>query len=164
MTPAHRVIESPLGPILLSADASDRLTGVTLGPAQDRPSRAHARHTPGRVLDDVAVQLGEYFEGRRTRFDVPLAMAGSPFQRQVWAQLQQIPFGSTVNYGRLAAALGRPGAARAVGRANATNPIAIIVPCHRVIGASGQLTGYGGGLEAKRRLLELEAGRPGSAS
>jgi methylated-DNA-[protein]-cysteine S-methyltransferase len=91
-------------------------------------------------------------------------MAGSTFQRQVWAQLQQVPFGSTVTYGQLAAALGRPGAARAVGRANATNPIAIIVPCHRVIGSSGQLTGYGGGLDAKRRLLDLEAGWTSGAS
>jgi methylated-DNA-[protein]-cysteine S-methyltransferase len=110
------------------------------------------------VLDDIAAQLGEYFEGRRRSFDVALVMEGSSFQRLVWSQLRQIPFATTVSYGQLAAQLGRPGSARAVGHANARNPIAIIVPCHRVIGSSGDLTGYGGGLEAKRHLLDLEVG------
>jgi methylated-DNA-[protein]-cysteine S-methyltransferase len=166
VTPSQRVIDSPLGPILLSVDTSCRLTGVRLGP-RDVPGRGPtrpARRFPGeRLLDAVADQLGEYFDGRRTRFEVPVAMEGSPFQRLVWARLQQIPFGYTLSYGQLAAALGRPGAARAVGGANATNPIAIIVPCHRVIGSSGQLTGYGGGLDVKRHLLDLEVGRRGGA-
>jgi methylated-DNA-[protein]-cysteine S-methyltransferase len=109
------------------------------------------------TLDHAVTQLGEYFAGRRMAFDLPLATEGTEFQRHVWAQLQQIPFGTTITYGQLATALGRPGAARAVGHANARNPIAVIVPCHRVIGSSGLLTGYGGGLAAKRHLLDLEA-------
>jgi methylated-DNA-[protein]-cysteine S-methyltransferase len=109
------------------------------------------------VLDDAAAQLDEYFEGVRRSFDLPLALEGSSFQRQVWAQLRKIPFGTTVSYGHVATTLGRSGAARAVGHANARNPIPVIVPCHRVIGSSGQLTGYGGGLRAKRHLLDLEA-------
>lgn len=101
-------------------------------------------------------QLGEYLEGRRRAFDLELAPEGSPFQHEVWRALGEIPFGETRTYGELADALGRPGAARAVGRANATNPIAVVVPCHRVIGTDRTLTGYAGGLPRKRALLELE--------
>ena len=99
------------------------------------------------VLDDAAAQLDQYFDGARQSFDLPMATTGSPFQRQVWAQLLDVPFGTTVSYGQLAERLGRSGAARAVGHANARNPIPIVVPCHRVIGSTGRLTGYGGGLE-----------------
>lgn len=109
------------------------------------------------VLRETAHQLAEYFGGRRTRFDLPLALAGTAFQRRVWEQLQRIPYGETVSYGHVAAELGLPpGASRAVGLANGANPIPIVVPCHRVVGASGTLTGYGGGLPRKQHLLSLE--------
>jgi methylated-DNA-[protein]-cysteine S-methyltransferase len=103
-------------------------------------------------------QLDEYFAGRRTTFDVPLTMSGSPFQRRVWRALQEIPYGETISYGELAHRVGEPATPRNVGAANGRNPISVIVPCHRVIGADGSLVGYGGGLERKRILLDLEAG------
>jgi methylated-DNA-[protein]-cysteine S-methyltransferase len=167
----RRVVDTPLGPILLGADTSGRLTELRIGgvggggiggvPGDLEPVGAdeHAAPAASHVLDVAATQLDEYFEGRRTSFAVALAMQGSPFQLRVWDQLQTIPYGTTVSYGHLAAQLGRPGAARAVGHANGRNPIPIIVPCHRVIGSTGQLTGYGGGLDAKRMLLGLEAGQ-----
>jgi methylated-DNA-[protein]-cysteine S-methyltransferase len=155
-------VDSPLGPILLIADDTGRLTGLRVGPAaasgppDGNDGHVRADGAAALVLAAAAEQLEEYFAGRRTRFSVPLAPAGTPFQRRVWDELMQIGFGTTVSYGELAARAGRPGAARAVGHANAHNPIAVIVPCHRVIGASGALTGYGGGIEAKRFLLDLE--------
>jgi len=154
MTGAHRALETPLGPLVLSADASGRLTGVSFGPTSNAPGSSGA----GGVLDDAAAQLGEYFDGRRRAFTLPLAIGGTSFQRQVWEQLRRVRYGTTVSYAELARRVGRAGAARAVGHANARNPLAIIVPCHRVVGASGGLTGYGGGLEAKRFLLGIEAG------
>jgi methylated-DNA-[protein]-cysteine S-methyltransferase len=108
------------------------------------------------VLDLAAAQLVEYFECGRTHFDVPLAPRGTPFQLAVWQALRSIPYGETRTYGRLAAEIGRPDAARAVGAANGRNPISVIIPCHRVVGSTGALTGYAGGLSAKRRLLDLE--------
>jgi methylated-DNA-[protein]-cysteine S-methyltransferase len=107
---------------------------------------------------DVARQLEQYFDGERTTFDIPLRMQGGPFEREVWAELLRIPYGETASYGEIARRVGKPHASRAVGAANGRNPIAIIVPCHRVIGSDGALTGYGGGLERKRALLDLEAG------
>jgi methylated-DNA-[protein]-cysteine S-methyltransferase len=101
-------------------------------------------------------QLAEYFAGQRTAFELPLAPAGTPFQRGVWDALVAIPYGETRSYGELAALVGKPGAARAVGSANHDNPIAVVIPCHRVIGAGGSLTGYAGGIDRKRYLLELE--------
>ncbi len=162
MTSLHRAVDSPLGVLHLGADSSGRLTELRIGavpaePETRRRSDTDASPVARRTLDDAAAQLDEYFAGARKSFDVELAMEGSAFQRQVWAHLLLIPFGTTVSYGQLAARLGRTGAARAVGHANARNPIAVIVPCHRVIGASGALTGYGGGLRAKRHLLDLEA-------
>ena len=103
--------------------------------------------------------MREFFAGKRQSFDLPLSPLGTAFQKRVWAELQRIPFGQTRSYAQLAEAVGSPGAARAVGRANATNPICLLVPCHRVIGANGSLTGYAGGLDCKRALLDLEAGR-----
>ncbi len=105
----------------------------------------------------VAEQLREYFAGERERFDVPLAARGTEFQRRVWEALRAIPYGETASYGQIARAVGRPAASRAVGAANGRNPISIVVPCHRVVGAGGALTGYGGGLDRKARLLDLEA-------
>jgi methylated-DNA-[protein]-cysteine S-methyltransferase len=165
VTDLCRVIDSPLGPILLGADPGGRLTQLHLGAGADQGEAHHARDAghggdaadgAGRILDDATAQLGAYFEGRLQSFDLPLAMKGSPFQHQVWSALREIPFGTTVSYGQLADMLGRPGSARAVGHANGRNPIPVIVPCHRVIGSTGRLTGYGGGLEAKRMLLDLE--------
>jgi methylated-DNA-[protein]-cysteine S-methyltransferase len=105
-------------------------------------------------------QLKEYFDGSRTRFRIKLDLHGTPFQRQIWHALQRIPYGRTVSYGEIAKQAGRPKAFRAVGAANGQNPVSIIVPCHRVIGANGQLVGYGGGLPIKTALLELEQSRP----
>ena len=116
---------------------------------------------PPRSLD--AVQLGAYFAGGLTEFDLPLRLAGTPFRRSVWAELQRIPYGETRTYGELAERLGKPGASRAVGLANGKNPVSIIVPCHRVIGASGSLTGCGG-LDRKRRLLAFEKGTGGDVA
>jgi methylated-DNA-[protein]-cysteine S-methyltransferase len=107
---------------------------------------------------DARRQLAEYFDGRRRHFDLRLAPEGTPFQTRVWAELCRIPFGTTISYRELAARIGQPAAVRAVGLANGRNPIAIVVPCHRVIGADGSLTGYGGGLDRKRYLLGLEQG------
>ena len=143
---------SPLGLLRLYAHA-DELVGVHL-PDQEAPP---ASQSPSPILTATAAQLAEYFVGRRRVFDIPLAPRGTGFQALVWRALTAIPFGETRSYGALARAIGRPAASRAVGAANGRNPIAIIVPCHRVIGSSGQLTGYAGGLAAKKWLLEHEA-------
>lgn len=161
------MVETPLGPML--AGATD--AGLCLLEFTDRPmlptelaalERLRGPITAGRHphLDQLRPQLAEYFSGERATFDVPLDTPGSAFQRTVWSGLQQIPFGSTVTYAELARTTGRPGAARAVGRANGSNRVAIVVPCHRVIAAGGALGGYGGGLDRKRELLALEAPSP----
>ncbi len=147
-------IDTPIGPLTALVDGDGALTHLLF---------AHQPTPAGALCDEkrcapVRAQLEEYFRGERDAFDLPLAPAGTEFQRRVWDELARIPFGETVDYGSLAVRVGRPGAARAVGRANATNPIPIIVPCHRVIGANGSLTGYAGGMEAKRTLLDLERG------
>ena len=146
-----KTIDSPLGALRLFA-RGDALTGVYL-PVQAAPAA-----TPGTlpVLERAAAQLAAYFLGERTAFDLPLAPEGSAFQRKVWEELQKIPFGVTRSYGELAHALEMPTGARAVGSANSRNPISIIVPCHRVIAGSGALTGYAGGMAAKRWLLDHE--------
>lgn len=150
-------ISSPLGPLRLFA-RGEELTGVYLPDHEPAPpvqlADAPERTTP--VLARAAAQLRAYFAGERTVFDLPLAPDGSGFQRLVWQALERIPYGVTRSYGELAAAIGRPAASRAVGSANSRNPISIIVPCHRVIGANGALTGYAGGMRAKRWLLEHE--------
>jgi methylated-DNA-[protein]-cysteine S-methyltransferase len=119
--------------------------------------QAHWRHDEASVAA-VKAQLAEYFDGKRRDFDLPLAPAGTDFQKEVWSALCTIRYGETRSYGEIAASIGRPQASRAVGAANGANPIPIVVPCHRVIGASGDLTGFGGGLEVKRFLLALERG------
>jgi methylated-DNA-[protein]-cysteine S-methyltransferase len=144
---------SPLGELLLIAE-DGCLTGLHM-PAEKHPPPAAA------VRDDSAFatvrhQLDEYFAGRRSTFDVPLAPAGTPFQQRVWEELQRVAFGETITYAELAGRIGRPTAIRAAGAANGANPVSILIPCHRVIGSDGTLTGYGGGLEAKRFLLDLE--------
>ena len=159
MAPAltHTFVDSPVGPLLLVARGSQltRLHFVT--------GRKPAEVPAGSREDDVMLrgvrdQLAEYFAGRRQSFDVQLALEGTAFQRRVWTALCDIPYGETISYGALARRIGQPTAVRAVGLANGSNPIAIIVPCHRVIGSNGTLTGYGGGLPTKARLLDLERG------
>jgi methylated-DNA-[protein]-cysteine S-methyltransferase len=151
MTVLMMSLDSPLGVLRLHA-RGDALTGLYL-PAQVAPL---ARPGRARVLELAAAQLAEYFAGERTTFAVPLAAIGTPFQHDVWDALVAIPYGATRSYGELATALGRPTGGRAVGAANGKNPISIIVPCHRVIAASGELTGYAGGLPAKQWLLAHE--------
>jgi methylated-DNA-[protein]-cysteine S-methyltransferase len=144
--------DTPVGPLHLTA-TGDALTGLRFGPGPEDGER-DGDHP---VLAKVAAELAEYFAGRLRVFTVPLAPAGTAFQRSVWEQLTLIPYGTTVSYGELARRLGSPAASRAVGLANGRNPIAIVVPCHRVIGADGSLTGFGGGMVAKRTLLDLES-------
>ncbi|MGK3201995.1 methylated-DNA--[protein]-cysteine S-methyltransferase [Amycolatopsis sp. MEPSY49] len=153
---SHTVVESPCGPLTLVAEG-DALCGLYMHEQRHRPAQA-TFGSPGAVetFALAEIQLKEYFAGRRREFDLPLAFHGTPFQRSVWAALLDIPYGETASYGELAQLLGKPAAARAVGLANGKNPISIIVPCHRVIGSTGSLTGYGGGLERKRYLLDFE--------
>jgi methylated-DNA-[protein]-cysteine S-methyltransferase len=153
---SHTVVESPVGEITLVA-AGGALAALHLSEQRHLPPAASFGERRGSILPDVREQLTAYFEGELTDFDVELALLGTPFQVEVWSQLRRIPYASTASYGEIAGRVGRPGASRAVGLANGRNPIAIIVPCHRVIGADGSLTGYGGGLERKRWLLDHEA-------
>ncbi|MGZ4168143.1 MAG: methylated-DNA--[protein]-cysteine S-methyltransferase [Solirubrobacteraceae bacterium] len=157
--PAWTVYESPLGPLTLIGDHHG-LRGLQF-PGRGGPLDESARSRA--PFADALAQLEEYFAGERRRFALALALAGTPFQQRVWAALQAIPFGSTRSYGELAAAIGRPDRVRAVGAAVGRTPVPIIVPCHRVIGADGSLTGYGGGLQRKQTLLDLEAAVSGGA-
>ena len=181
---SHTVVDSPVGPITLLA-TDGKLTGLymserryppaaeQLGTEESGAERSGAERfgaersgaersgaeqfgAPAGSPFAAAAQLSDYFAGRLTSFDLPVTMTGTAFQRLVWSALREIPYGTTVSYGELAARIGRPSAARAVGLANGRNPISIIVPCHRVVGSDGSLTGYGGGLERKRYLLALE--------
>jgi len=150
-------VESPIGDLLLLGDGR-ALRGLYMTGGR-RPVRIDsAWERCDEAFAAVRVQLGEYFAGERTRFDVPIEMEGTRFQRRVWRELEEIPCGETISYGELARRVEQPSAARAVGLANGRNPISVIVPCHRVIGANGNLTGYGGGMERKRILLGLESG------
>jgi methylated-DNA-[protein]-cysteine S-methyltransferase len=154
----YRVTGSPIGPLLLARDVE--------GLKEIRFGKGSAFEVPSgwtrndAALDDVKTQLDEYFAGERTTFDLPLAPDGTAFQKRVWALLVSIPFGRTVSYMDVANMLGSPASVRAVGTANGANPIPIVIPCHRVIGSDGSLTGYGGGLDVKRRLLEHEGALP----
>jgi methylated-DNA-[protein]-cysteine S-methyltransferase len=162
---ARTVTDSPLGPLTLIASGG-ALTGVYMNgrtPASADAAGA-AEDADAAVLDEAVRQLSEYFGGQRQSFDLPLALEGTAFQRRVWDALLGIGYGQTVSYGELADEIGQPTAARAVGLANGRNPVSIIVPCHRVVGADGSLTGYGGGLDNKQRLLELERRVGGGAA
>jgi methylated-DNA-[protein]-cysteine S-methyltransferase len=149
--PGVHSVETPIGPLLLTAE-DGRLSGVEFahssGPRSTNP-----------LLLEAETQLHAYFRGELERFELPLAPRGTAFQHTVWDALRELPYGSTTTYSQLAAGLGRPSACRAVGAANGRNPLPVIVPCHRVLGAAGALTGYGGGLERKRQLLALEAAK-----
>jgi len=143
-------VETPIGTLWLTRDEHG-LSGV----AFDGPSGAGSGDG---LLLDAADQLSAYFGGERDRFELPLSPRGTDFQQRVWSAVDAVPYGTTTTYSALAAAVGMPTARRAVGAANGRNPLPIVIPCHRVVGAHGALSGYGGGLERKRALLELEAG------
>jgi methylated-DNA-[protein]-cysteine S-methyltransferase len=162
MAYAYKIVPSPVGALTLIA--SDKGLAAILW-ENDDPNRVRLspriedRDHP--VLLEAERQLGEYFAGTRQAFDLPLDFTGTDFQKQVWAQLLAIPFGETRSYADIARAIDRPTAFRAVGAANCKNPISIVAPCHRVIGTNGSLTGFAGGIEAKKLLLETEASRAG---
>ena len=151
-------LETPIGTMRIvgSARGIERVDLPRSAANEPDPSWRPAETSPPAALRDAELQLAEYFEGTRRDFDLPLSAEGTPFQRQVWDELRRIPYGETISYGELARRIGRPAASRAVGAANGRNPIAIVVPCHRVIGADGTLIGYGGGLPVKEALLALE--------
>jgi methylated-DNA-[protein]-cysteine S-methyltransferase len=155
----HTVMDTPVGPLTLVA-TDGVLSGLYMNEQRHRPLEETFGLRDDTRSAEVIEQLKAYFTGELREFDVPLAMAGTEFQRRVWTELQRIPYGETTTYGELAERLGQPTASRAVGLANGKNPISIIVPCHRVVGASGSLTGYGGGLPRKRYLLSFEKGEP----
>lgn len=160
MADAQRSIRSPVGHLVLTASETG-LTGVYFPTSKHSssppdPLSAMRRGGTNDVLDRTEAQLDEYFAGTRTTFDLPLEPSGTEFQLSVWELLRKIPYGVTTSYGELARRLGDPQKSRAVGAANGANPIPIIVPCHRVVGSKGELTGFGGGLDRKRWLLEHE--------
>ena len=148
-------VDSPIGELTVVA-ADGALVGLYMTGHRPTPDPESFGERVDDALPAATAQLAEYFAGERTAFDLPLAPRGTAFQQAVWAALRDIPYGETRSYGELAAALGRPGASRAVGLANGRNPISIVVPCHRVVGAGGKLTGYAGGMERKSWLLALE--------
>ncbi|MER7108304.1 methylated-DNA--[protein]-cysteine S-methyltransferase [Streptomyces sp. NPDC000229] len=155
MNRRHTVIDSPYGPLTLVA-TDGVLSGLYMTDQRHRPPEETFGDPDPRPFTEAIRRLDAYYARELTAFDLPLNLAGTPFQRSVWEQLRRIPYGETRTYGELAEVLGKPGASRAVGLANGRNPVGIIVPCHRVIGASGGLTGYGGGLHRKQRLLTFE--------
>lgn len=153
----HTVIDSPYGPLTLVAD-DGVLCGLYQTGQRHRPPQENFGPRDDSLFGETTEQLEAYFAGELKEFTMRLRLHGTPFQRAVWDQLRRIPYGETRGYGELAETLGNPGASRAVGLANGKNPIGIIVPCHRVVGANGSLTGYGGGLDRKQRLLDFESG------
>jgi methylated-DNA-[protein]-cysteine S-methyltransferase len=153
----YTTAESPIGQLLLIGDG-ETLRGVHIQEGRKPARIGDSWKRAEEPFVEVRKQLDEYFGGERVGFELALAATGSDFERRVWRELEAIPYGETTSYGELAGRIGHPGSARAVGMANGRNPISIIVPCHRVIGADGTLTGYGGGVERKRFLLELEQG------
>jgi len=154
----HTMIDSPYGPLTLVADDDGALCGLYMVDQRHRPPEENFGTPDDTPFTEATAQLQAYFAGELKEFTLQLRLHGTPFQRTVWDQLRRIPYGETRSYGDLADALGNPGASRAVGLANGKNPIGIIVPCHRVVGANGSLTGYGGGLDRKQRLLDFESG------
>lgn len=142
--------DTPIGPLLLAADGGS-LTRILFSPKEQAPTT-----TGSTILARARDQLEEYFAGTRLEFNLPLGPHGTPFQQEVWSALTTIPYGRTRTYGELARQLGTPTGPRAVGAANGQNPLPVVIPCHRVIGADGSLVGYGGGLDRKRALLDLE--------
>ena len=151
----HAVLDGPLGPMTVVGE-DGALAGLYLDEQRHLPPTARLGERDDTTLPGLQEQLAAYLAGELRAFDVALAPLGTPFQLEVWAALRRVPYGTTTTYGALAAAIGRPSAVRAVGAANGRNPVGIVVPCHRVVGADGSLTGYAGGLDRKRFLLDLE--------
>lgn len=160
MTICTSFVESPVGPLFIAA--SDKGLHAIEFRENRHPVKRGADWHPGdhAVLRKTRQQLDEYFAGKRQLFDLPLSPSGTDFQRKVWTTLATIPYGETISYAQLASRIGKPGAMRAVGSANGRNPLPIVLPCHRVIGADGSLTGFGGGLPTKQFLLKLEGALP----
>jgi len=158
----YSIMPSPIGELLLTGDGR-HLTGLYMTPHTHGPTQGDGWVRDDEAFADARRQLEEYFAGTRVTFEIPLAPDGTEFQNRVWMALRDIPYAQTVSYGDIAREIGNPKGVRAVGLANGRNPISIIVPCHRVIGSNGSLTGYGGGLERKRWLLEHEARHGGFA-
>jgi methylated-DNA-[protein]-cysteine S-methyltransferase len=164
---SRTVVESAVGPLTLVAE-DGAIVGLYMDLQRHRPQdidlgQPDPRSREGEPFKTAADQLEAYFAGDLTRFTLPLAPCGTQFQQRVWAALQDIPYGQTESYGELAERIGSPGAARAVGLANGKNPIGIVIPCHRVVGSDGNLTGYGGGIQRKKMLLDLELAVTGAA-
>jgi methylated-DNA-[protein]-cysteine S-methyltransferase len=156
---------TPLGPMLSVAEG-ELLVGVDFEDAKYAPciDLSWVEDAAAKPLRDCATQLAEYFSGQRSRFDLPLGARGTVFQQRVWQEIAKVPFGATIPYAQLAARAGSPGAARAAGAATGRNPLAIVVPCHRVVGTGGSLTGYAGGIARKEKLLALEGARESRAA
>jgi len=151
----HAIVDSPVGPLTLVAQ-DGQVVGLYMDEQRHRPDASRHGERDDTVLPELRAELDAYWTGELREFTVPVGLDGTAFQRRVWQALRTIPYGETWSYGKLAAEIGAPGASRAVGLANGRNPVGIVVPCHRVVGASGSLTGYGGGLERKRWLLDHE--------
>lgn len=149
--------DSPVGRLMIAGDTHG-LRFILFAEGRSRPEPKPGWREDGTRLAEAVRQLREYFAGRLRRFELPLSMEGTPFQQRVWRELQAIPYGETISYAELARRVGCPGGSRAVGLANGANPVSIVVPCHRVVGSSGKLVGYGGGLRNKEWLLALERG------
>jgi methylated-DNA-[protein]-cysteine S-methyltransferase len=152
----YTTLDSPVGALFITSNG-EAITELFMDKHKGGPKPIGDWRRDDALFREVADQLRAYFAGELTEFDLRLATGGAPFQKRVWAELQKIPYGSTISYGELARQVGNPKASRAVGAANGSNPISIIIPCHRVIGSNGKLTGYGGGIERKKFLLEFEA-------
>ncbi|MCB0947412.1 MAG: methylated-DNA--[protein]-cysteine S-methyltransferase [Mycobacterium sp.] len=157
-TMRYRTIDSPVG-LLTLAGVGSTLMHLRMVDQTHEPDRSGWEPADDDAFSEAVEQLSGYFAGELTEFDLDLRLAGTEFQRRVWAALRTIPYGETRSYGQIAEQIGSPGASRAVGLANGRNPIGIIVPCHRVIGSTGGMTGYGGGIDRKRALLALEKSR-----
>ena len=158
MTTTYYDFETPIGTLRLvgSEDVVERIDLPNRAAEAPHPAWGPSSGAPPAALAKARHQIDEYFAGERREFDLPLAVTGTEFQRRVWSELRRIPFGETISYSELAARIGRPSASRAVGTANGRNPLPVVVPCHRVIGSDGRLTGFGGGLPTKQALLDLE--------
>ena len=153
----YTTLDSPVGALFLTSNG-EAITELFMEKHKGGPKPIGDWRREDGLFREAADQLRAYFAGELTEFDLRLATGGAPFQQRVWAELRNIPYGSTISYGELARLIGNPKASRAVGAANGSNPISIIIPCHRVIGSNGKLTGYAGGLDKKRALLALESG------
>ena len=155
----YTIMDSPVGPLSVAGNETGLCFIIFGAGGRSAGHRPEWQESDRGVVRETVLQLKAYFSGTLTRFDLPLAPTGTPFQLVVWRELERIPYGEVISYGELARRIGRPRASRAVGAANGANPIPIVIPCHRVLGSNGTLTGYGGGLTIKEALLDLEHAR-----